>query len=152
MPSFRDRSWGRFKLPFNLVHVMFRLLCFKMLVTYAYFYPGPPLARAIGCSRWMPRGEKTFVLNGPVGNWWIPQFSMRFQSSVSYQVAGWQVVVLCIYIIRANSRFAPSQWEMALLCNDVSHWLGANLQSTLISHAIYLQSVGAILNIDVLFL
>ena len=22
--------------------------------------------------------------------------------------------------------FAPSQWETALLCNDVSHWLGAN--------------------------
>ena len=25
---------------------------------------------------------------------------------------------------RADSRFAPSQWETALLCNDVSHWLG----------------------------
>ena len=24
-------------------------------------------------------------------------------------------------------RFAPSQWETALLCNDVSHWLGARL-------------------------
>ena len=30
---------------------------------------------------------------------------------------------------RADSRFAPSQWEMALLCNDVSHWLGTNLES-----------------------
>ena len=29
---------------------------------------------------------------------------------------------------RADSRFAPSQWETALLCNDVSYWLGANLQ------------------------
>ena len=27
------------------------------------------------------------------------------------------------YIHRAYFRFAPSQWEMALLCNDVSHWL-----------------------------
>ena len=26
-------------------------------------------------------------------------------------------------------RFALSQWETALLCNDVSHWLGANLGS-----------------------
>ena len=25
------------------------------------------------------------------------------------------------------SGFVPSQWETALLCNDVSHWLGANL-------------------------
>ena len=27
---------------------------------------------------------------------------------------------------RADSRFAPSQWETALLCNNVSYWLGAN--------------------------
>ena len=29
---------------------------------------------------------------------------------------------------RADSRFAPSQWETALLCNDVSHWLGVSLE------------------------
>ena len=28
--------------------------------------------------------------------------------------------------------FAPSQWETALLCNDVSHWLGTHLDSALI--------------------
>ena len=32
---------------------------------------------------------------------------------------------------RADSRFAPSQWEMALLCNDISHWLGESLESSL---------------------
>ena len=32
---------------------------------------------------------------------------------------------------RTDSRFVPSQWETALLCNDVSHWLGANLESAL---------------------
>ena len=32
---------------------------------------------------------------------------------------------------RADSRFVPSKWETALLCNDVSHWLGANLESAL---------------------
>ena len=37
-------------------------------------------------------------------------------------------------IYRADSRFAPSQWETALLCNDVSHWLGANLESALNAH------------------
>ena len=31
--------------------------------------------------------------------------------------------------IRAESRFAPSQGEMTLLCNDVSHWLGARISS-----------------------
>ena len=33
--------------------------------------------------------------------------------------------------IRADSRFAPSQRETMLLCNGVSHWLGANLKSAL---------------------
>ena len=32
---------------------------------------------------------------------------------------------------RADSRFAPSQWETALLCNDISHWLGTSLESAL---------------------
>ena len=33
--------------------------------------------------------------------------------------------------IRTDQRFAPSEWETVLLCNDVSHWLGARLESTL---------------------
>ena len=33
---------------------------------------------------------------------------------------------------RAESRFAPSQWETVLLCNNVSHWVGASLESALI--------------------
>ena len=31
---------------------------------------------------------------------------------------------------RADSRFAPHQWE-TLLCSSISHWLGANLESAL---------------------
>ena len=30
---------------------------------------------------------------------------------------------------RTDSRCTQSQWETALLCNDVSHWLGASLES-----------------------
>ena len=36
-----------------------------------------------------------------------------------------------IYIYRADSRFAPSQWETTLLCNDVSHWLGTSIESAI---------------------
>ena len=32
---------------------------------------------------------------------------------------------------RAGSRFASSQREIVLLCKDVSHWLGSNLESAL---------------------
>ena len=35
---------------------------------------------------------------------------------------------------RADSRFVPNQWETVLFCNDVSHWLGANLESVLWSY------------------
>ena len=37
------------------------------------------------------------------------------------------------YSIRTDSRFAFSQWETPLLCNDVSHWLCATIESTLFS-------------------
>ena len=33
--------------------------------------------------------------------------------------------------LKADSMLAPSQWETALRCNDVSHWLGANIKSAL---------------------
>ena len=36
-----------------------------------------------------------------------------------------------LYHYRDDSRLVASQWGMALLCNDVSHWLGANLESAL---------------------
>ena len=35
------------------------------------------------------------------------------------------------YDTRADSSFTPSQWETALLCNNVSHWLGTNLESAM---------------------
>ena len=39
---------------------------------------------------------------------------------------------LCAHSNRADSRLAPSQWETPLQSNAVSHWLGANLESTLL--------------------
>ena len=42
-----------------------------------------------------------------------------------------QISIAITYRTRAHPRFAPSQWEMVLLCNDVSHWLGASLESAL---------------------
>ena len=37
-----------------------------------------------------------------------------------------------VYIFRADSRLAPSQWETLLQSSIVSHWLGTNLESALI--------------------
>ena len=43
----------------------------------------------------------------------------------------WSVWCLMWPINRADSRFAPGQWETSLQSNAVSHWLGANLESAL---------------------
>ena len=47
----------------------------------------------------------------------------------------WQLSIFSVYLSRnnahrADSRLAPSQWEM-LQSNVTSHWLGANLESAL---------------------
>ena len=36
------------------------------------------------------------------------------------------------YCIRDNSVYVPSQWEMALHCNAISHWLGAYIEWSLL--------------------
>ena len=43
----------------------------------------------------------------------------------------WPMVQSCTWHLRAGYRFAPCQWEMSLLCNNISHWLGASLESAL---------------------
>ena len=40
------------------------------------------------------------------------------------------MTIYFIDVYRVDSRFAPSQWETALLCNNVAYWLGANLESS----------------------
>ena len=52
-------------------------------------------------------------------------------------------------ISSADSRLAPSQWETALLCNDVSHWLGAIFESALISPT-YINSLSPFFPADIL--
>ena len=51
----------------------------------------------------------------------VPDLQMSSRNWTSWQATR----------IRADSRFAPSQWETALLCNAVSHWLGTSLESAL---------------------
>ena len=59
-----------------------------------------------------------------------PRANWRWRGGVWEVSRGWGWVE--VIIPEADSRSAPSQWETALLCNDVSHWLGASLESSLI--------------------
>ena len=52
---------------------------------------------------------------------------MTFDSWILNRV--WSIFMVFDFgIHRADSRLALSQWETVLLCNDISHWLGANLE------------------------
>ena len=55
---------------------------------------------------------------------------MHMRQMWSHKTGGFIPQVRAVY--RADSRFVPSQCEAALLCNDVSHWLGAILESALV--------------------
>ena len=76
-------------------------------------------------------GQATYQRAPPRGSRWEALYCylvciLKLRHSCSFQVdsyVDWQY--------RAESRFSLSQWETALLCNDVSHWLGANLESGL---------------------
>ena len=47
-----------------------------------------------------------------------------------------QCLWICTSQLRADSRFAPSQWDTVLHCSDVSRWLGASLESALQLHQV----------------
>ena len=66
-----------------------------------------------------------------ISTFWIISILMHccFELKLSYEYTS---IGVCNY--RADSRFAPSQWDTALLCNDVSHLLGASLESALTYH------------------
>ena len=89
---------------------------------------------------------------------WLPQFSGSLPCQPAGVVRGWTpqgvarpatellelggylqhgLVRQHRYLHRADSGFGLSQWEIALLCNDVSHCLGTNLESDLLHLFIY---------------
>ena len=41
-------------------------------------------------------------------------------------------ILVVLVIFKADFRFAASHWETDLHCNNVSHWLGASLESALV--------------------
>ena len=60
-----------------------------------------------------------------------PVLSSILRHPAKFMYVWWRENNTCCSKYRPDSRFVPSQWEMALLCNDISHWLGANLESSL---------------------
>ena len=65
---------------------------------------------------------------------WINNLITHIMMDVITYPCCLQFCPYCYDMFRADSRFVPSQWETTLLCNNVSHWLSASLESTL--HAV----------------
>ena len=81
---------------------------------------------------WLP-AKWVSIFSG--GNQWKQFSSMKLQQVIFLYCtngASTSTWIVVIEVFRADSRFALSQWETTLLCNDVSHWLGANLVSALV--------------------
>ena len=108
--------------------------------------------------RWC-RSFKSFLMEDIYHTWSVPCLLMACHTR-SHGISSYGIDQICpeysghgtqrvnslrlsvrVMQIRADSRFVPSQWQTALLCNDVSHWLGASLESALIS--IHLAIIGS---------
>ena len=66
----------------------------------------------------------------------MTKFNVAYQCSIKVEPLDprcywmyWKKII--VLYNRADYRLASSQWETSLLSNAVSHWLGANLESTL---------------------
>ena len=89
------------------------------------------------CGEFTGTGE--FPAQRPVTQSFDVSFDLRLNKRLSKQPGGWWFETppwslwrQCNDICRADFRFATSQWETVLLCNDVSHRLDSDLESALI--------------------
>ena len=55
-------------------------------------------------------------------------YTHNTRQPVNHSICEWMKMCICLM---ADSWLAPNQWETALLCNDVSHWLCASLESAM---------------------
>ena len=77
--------------------------------------------------------------NELTSQWWVTPWGVTVMLSTRAEciIQGYQKwdqgsnKLLWNQHFRADPRFVSSQWETALLCNNVSHWLGTSLESTL---------------------
>ena len=109
----------------NKVYLMFLCLCYVSYISIFFF----SYIQCLTC-------VYKFSSNKIMHMYW--HFVDVVYQNNAYLASTWPVYGLALlgssimaWRYRADSRCVPSQWEMALLCNDVSHWLGASLESAL---------------------
>ena len=107
-------------------------------------YDGEEVADSHFCIKHLNRARGVDLNSclGDEGRATARAFQMMTENHLFWWVTGYcnasNLYLLLLMINRADSRFASSQWETSLPCNDVSHWLGINLESALIHAAVNL--------------
>ena len=66
---------------------------------------------------------------------WV-SYGMSIQSTISYRKLT-MLQLDCFVFHMDHYVYAPSQWEMMLHCNIISHWLGAYTKLSLISYHMF---------------
>ena len=74
-------------------------------------------------------------MNHHTGDKWLIH-ATNYHKDIQLQSLKYPCRLSSVDNIRDDSGFAPIQWETALLCIDVFHWLGVNLEPTLIMKSI----------------
>ena len=74
-----------------------------------------------------PYQTQTYLLRQSI-DWYVMLWMVSSVPCRRLLATVWQLLVASETCYGDHSRFAHSQWETALLCNDVSHWLGASLE------------------------
>ena len=127
--------WCRQQFEMPILEYIYIYLYSVSLWGFKCQYVSTGSGHSLASSRWQT--TIISIKDDPVHRFAKPQ---RVNPSKLLRKKWWtdQNLFLRLEYHRVDSQLAPSQWEMVLLYNNVSHWLGTNLESALISYQFWL--------------
>ena len=112
---------------------LFRFSVNDLFFLFFYFSGRPKCILHVGAIRKKCSGKQLQLICRQPYFYCLKNVFLPWTITISLHRSNWHETKVSKkpYVVRANSMFAPSQWETVLFCNDVSHWQGANLESAL---------------------
>ena len=91
-----------------------------------------------GYKKWPLSSDDTFtkITTMRLQQIWLLSAGDTFTQIITMRLHVKDSILMVAMITDAVIHHRPNQWETALLCNDISHWLGANLESVLTSPSV----------------
>ena len=133
--EFSVTNWSRDKMATILQRMFWNEIFLMKIVVFLFeirWNDSPGIILGMGSANERRRYNVSHWLN-PWSEWSLlsPPHTSTVAGLCTISVISKHHAALQECYIRADSWFASSQWETVLLCNDVSHWLDANLESAL---------------------